>query len=1233
MSSAEQPMAKQRFCCTSLLAISWVGGGVAAAATTNYPVTQSTAPLIIDGNLDESFWHLIPVQVLVSAETGVPAELGGDSRVALRGSELVLAANCPEPGGKVLARSIGHNPIWEKDSYGSPAVEDRMEYRLKYQVPGGVERNLSLAVNPWGAYRIEQDGEPVPVNIQLAAQVTVKGWSSEAVLPLDMLNLDRSAGTPAISLHVERIRSRRPLAPEFHWSWPGPRADANLVLPAFASMATGLAAPDYRAPAFGNNEPPLEVGRVLAVPPIVPEWDDPAWQGVRAFTLPQNDPIPRAPNYPTEVKWMHDGHTLALLVHVIEPEPVVARAGGRDSGVMRDDHVAIHLATSGSAFLQIAFSSVGAIWDARGIGPHMGQPQASWNLPVQVQTNIRYGAWTARINIPLLECATALGESRIPSRWRVLIERYRAERPGEASEISTLPVVGSSTFFGPLRYRRMVLENVIPSQVRLPESPYPQRPRGGLAGELAALDSHVWDPLYRRYNAVRTMVERHQEKRAHQAILAERRAWDGVKTLDDWKRYRETRLQSLREVVGKYPTERPPLDVRVSMRYDGDGYHRENLAYQSRSGFYVSANLYLPAELHPPIPAIVIQHSYHYPKTQGELQDMGMLWARTGCAVLVIERLGFGERVETTPWFRQATISWFTFSKQLNLVGESHEGWMAWDLIRAVDLLYARPDIDRERIILLGSVAGGDEPAAVAAALDERISAVIPINYDRGHIQGEDEDLFGQITRQLTTSFIVSSVAPRRYVRAFEFGWEGAEEPDFPDVWVSGWLRAQKVWGLYGAVQNLASSQGYGLIRLSMERISHCFSAGPQQRKELYPILQRWFKIPLPLERDLNILPDSELGTNRDPEGSLRQEAQRRRPEPELLSITPAMSSELRRKPLHQIAHEMGLEELQVARAKRASLSAAEKRVQLQEALATVLGDIEPSHSPRAEIVWTRSLSGSQVEAVALEVEDGISVPLFMIRPVSVDHPPVVIGVSQQGKERFLSDRSEAIAKLVRDGVAVCLPDLRGTGETLPDADRSDQGHALREFSLGSTLLGARLKDLRTVITYLRDRTDIGGRRIGIWGDAFVPANSRDLFLDELQWEAGPQIQYHAEPLGAHLALLAALYEEDVRAVVAHRGLAGYISVLENAFAYVPTDIIVSGILKIGDIPDIIAGLSPRPVTLAGCVNGRNVQLTADELDHALVPAREQYRNSGELIIRSEPAESDVTSWLVARLK
>jgi hypothetical protein len=165
---------------------------------------------------------------------------------------------------------------------------------------------------------------------------------------------------------------------------------------------------------------------------------------------------------------MHDGRTLALIARMEEPDPVVARAGGRDSAVTGDDHVAIYLATSGSAFLEIAVNSVGAIRDSLGMGPRITQPRTSWNAGIETQTNIRHGHWIARINIPLDECAAALNEAGIPKVWRILVVRHRAARPGEAAEWSTLPVLdGSSSFYGPVRYQAMVLRDEDPAQVKV----------------------------------------------------------------------------------------------------------------------------------------------------------------------------------------------------------------------------------------------------------------------------------------------------------------------------------------------------------------------------------------------------------------------------------------------------------------------------------------------------------------------------------------------------------------------------------------------------------------------------------------------------------------------------------------------------------------------------------------------------------------------------------------------
>ena len=54
-----------------------------------------------------------------------------------------------------------------------------------------------------------------------------------------------------------------------------------------------------------------EIGRIVRLPPVVANWNDPAWQAVPAFRLPRNEPFHESPRYRTEIKWMHDGRTLA----------------------------------------------------------------------------------------------------------------------------------------------------------------------------------------------------------------------------------------------------------------------------------------------------------------------------------------------------------------------------------------------------------------------------------------------------------------------------------------------------------------------------------------------------------------------------------------------------------------------------------------------------------------------------------------------------------------------------------------------------------------------------------------------------------------------------------------------------------------------------------------------------------------------------------------------------------
>ena len=181
---------------------------------------------------------------------------------------------------------------------------------------------------------------------------------------------------------------------------------------------------------------------------------------------------------------------------------------------------------------------------------------------------------------------------------------------------------------------------------------------------------------------------------------------------------------------------------------------------------------------------------------------------------------------------------------------------------------------------------------------------------------------------------------------------------------------------------------------------------------------------------------------------------------------------------------------------------------------------------------------------------------------------------------------------------------------------------------LGGTALGARLKDVRTVLRYLATRPDVDAKRVVLWGDSFTDPNPRDLMLDQsLMQQPGPQTIRQADPLGSVLALMVALYENDVRAVAARGGLVSYLSMLQDRFCYVPQDVVVPGILETADVGDIVSALAPRAVLLEGLVDGRNRRSTAAEAGAQL-----QAASGARLLVREEAAEPRLAAWIAGQL-
>jgi hypothetical protein len=247
--------------------------------------------------------------------------------------------------------------------------------------------------------------------------------------------------------------------------------------------------------------------------------------------------------------------------------------------------------------------------------------------------------------------------------------------------------------------------------------------------------------------------------------------------------------------------------------------------------------------------------------------------------------------------------------------------------------------------------------------------------------------------------------------------------------------------------------------------------------------------------------------------------------------------------------------------------------------------------------------------------------------------------VAEGGKQAFLEQRSEAIAELLNGGAAVCLIDVRGTGETRP-RDNSARHNGTRtdlsaaQWLLGQTLVSARLRDLRSILAYLHSPKEIDANRIALWGDSFVPPNpvDRDLAVP-MDAEPYPNL---AEPLGGLLALFGALFDDRIRAVVVRGGLIGYDSLLQSPFCYVPHDALIPGALTLGDLGDVAAALAPTPLRLEGLVDGLNREVSADSMAKALEPVRAAYRSSNaeaRLDLRAGGISSRLTAqWLLQAL-
>ncbi len=225
---------------------------------------------------------------------------------------------------------------------------------------------------------------------------------------------------------------------------------------------------------------------------------------------------------------------------------------------------------------------------------------------------------------------------------------------------------------------------------------------------------------------------------------------DAVRGGRSARAYVESARARVSESFGPLP-EKTPLNARTTHRVERDAYVMETVIFESRPGFPVTANLYVPKGRPLPMPGVVgtCGHSANG-KAAEAYQGFAQGLARLGYVVLIFDPPGQGERFQylATPAdggpasvpaapgragspaplksrYGPGVTEHIRAGNQMGLVGEFLGTWFAWDGIRALDYLLSRPEVDPTRVGVTGNSGGGTQTTWLCG-LDRRWTMAAP---------------------------------------------------------------------------------------------------------------------------------------------------------------------------------------------------------------------------------------------------------------------------------------------------------------------------------------------------------------------------------------------------------------------------------------------------------------------------------------------------------------------------
>ncbi len=194
------------------------------------------------------------------------------------------------------------------------------------------------------------------------------------------------------------------------------------------------------------------------------------------------------------------------------------------------------------------------------------------------------------------------------------------------------------------------------------------------------------------------------------------------------------------ELLGGFPATPSPLQPQTLEVRDFPAYRREKFVFQSRPGVMVLGYLLTPKGAAGPHPTLICLAGHgrgvddivgidnqgrDRTLREGYEYDFAIQAVEHGMAAVAIELMGFGCRRDpiTKRKGLEASACQPAAGSAL-LLGETMIGWRAYDVVRTIDWIETRKELDAGRAGCAG-ISGGGTCALFAAALEPRLRAVM----------------------------------------------------------------------------------------------------------------------------------------------------------------------------------------------------------------------------------------------------------------------------------------------------------------------------------------------------------------------------------------------------------------------------------------------------------------------------------------------------------------------------